>query len=119
MIVFNSLDESYMYANDAKDLQRQLMSDYDVSLRMSGRGELVTIDKIKVSEKSGGVGTEVMKHICEWADNNFITLALTPSSDLGGNKNRLQKFYKRFGFVDNKGRNKDYEISESMYRHPE
>lgn len=29
---------------------------------------------------------------------------------------RLREFYKRFGFVENKGRDKDYEISEAMYR---
>ena len=31
---------------------------------------------------------------------------------------RLKKFYKKFGFVENKGRNKDFEISELMYREP-
>ena len=29
------------------------------------------------------------------------------------------KFYKRFGFVENKGRKKDFTISEGMYREPQ
>ena len=120
MIVFDRISESYEYADDAKDLQRQLMRDYNVSLRMSGR-DIVVIDKIKIppEEQGKGTGTEIMKHIVDWADANHIILALTPSADLGGNKNKLQVFYKRFGFVDNKGRNKDYEIWDTMYRNPE
>ena len=32
---------------------------------------------------------------------------------------RLKDFYKQFGFVENKGRNKDFTISDSMYRLPQ
>lgn len=30
----------------------------------------------------------------------------------------LLRFYENFGFVENKGRDKDYAISDSMYRQP-
>ena len=50
------------------------------------------------------------------ADTKGKPIGLTPSADFGGNKARLTKFYKRFGFVPNKGKNKDYTISESMVR---
>ena len=45
-------------------------------------------------------------------------LFLSPSDEFGGNKKRLIEFYKRFGFVENKGKDKDFEIFESMYRLP-
>ena len=48
-----------------------------------------------------------------------MPVALTPSSDFGGNKSRLTEFYKKFGFIENKGKNKRYEISEAMYRDPQ
>jgi len=69
-------------------------------------------------ERSSGIGSEVMQRIVDAADTAGRTVALTPSSDFGGNKKRLTEFYKRFGFVENKGKNKDYEISEAMYRSP-
>ena len=59
-----------------------------------------------------------MKHLTDWADANGKTVTLSPSSDFGGNKARLVEFYKRFGFVENKGRNKDFSISDTMFRKP-
>jgi GNAT superfamily N-acetyltransferase len=120
MITFDRLSESYRYAIDVKDLKRQILNDYNVSLSISGK-DIVVIDKIKIpeSERGQGIGTEIMQHIIDWADENFVILALTPSSDLGGNKAKLKTFYKRFDFIDNKGRNKMYEISETMYREPQ
>lgn len=45
---------------------------------------------------------------------------LTPSKDFGGTSvKRLTDFYKRFGFVENKGKNKDFTIRDTMYRVPE
>jgi hypothetical protein len=40
------------------------------------------------------------------------------ASDFGGNKNRLVGFYKRFGFVENKGKNKDFSTMDLMIRPP-
>jgi len=76
----------------------------------------ISIDLIISNEK--GEGTKAMKYITEYADAHNKTVILTPSSDFGGNVARLIKFYKRFGFVENKGKNKDYEIFEKMYRIP-
>jgi hypothetical protein len=69
-------------------------------------------------DREAGVGTRVMTDIMETADRNGWPLALTPSSDFGGAKGRLEQFYRRFGFVPNKGRAKDYETSESFLRPP-
>ena len=64
-------------------------------------------------------GTEYMEELIDLADNKGKMIALTPSTDFGATSiPRLKKFYKRFGFVENKGKNKDYEISETMYRQP-
>ena len=59
-----------------------------------------------------------MNKIISYADAEDKVIQLTPSKDFGGSVPRLIKFYKRFGFVENKGKNKDYEISHSMYRLP-
>ena len=78
----------------------------------------ISIDLIIAKEQNSGEGTKLMKDICEYADKSKKIIILSPSDDFGGNKKRLIEFYKRFGFVENKGKNKDFEIFESMYRLP-
>lgn len=66
-----------------------------------------------------GVGTEMMNRIIKYADSVGKRITLTPSTDFGGSSvSRLKRFYKSFGFVLNKGRNKDFTISDVMYRSP-
>lgn len=68
--------------------------------------------------RNQGVGTKVMEDLVSYADANNKIVALTPSPDLGGTKSRLESFYRRFGFVPNKGRNKDFTFREAMIRYP-
>ena len=69
-----------------------------------------------------GLGTEAMTSLAAYADQHGQRVILTVGQrdDHHGttSSSRLRKFYKRFGFVENKGRNKDYRISASMYREP-
>ncbi|NYT74268.1 hypothetical protein HZU72_17800 [Halomonas sp. QX-2] len=103
-----------------RELSKQLRDEYPgLKLDMAGRGQRVTISRIVSPAQNEGTGSEVMRRLAHWADASGKTLALTPSADFGGNVNRLREFYKRFGFIENKGRNKDYEISETMYREPD
>jgi predicted GNAT family N-acyltransferase len=65
----------------------------------------IVVPRIVIKEecKENGVGTKIMNDLIAYADNNKQIIALTPSSDFGGNKNRLIQFYKRFGFKHNNG----------------
>jgi len=65
-----------------------------------------------------GTGTHVMNDLVDYADANNLIITLTPSPDYGGSKARLTKYYKRFGFKPNKGRNKDFRFRETMIRQP-
>jgi len=49
---------------------------------------------------------------------NQQPISLTAAGDFGGNKAKQIALYKRFGFIENKGKNKDYSISNNMYRNP-
>jgi len=91
-----------------------------LKLDISSKGSYLTLSRIVVpkSLRSNGVGSIVMVEITKWADRNSKIIKLSPSKDFGGNKSRLFDFYKRFGFIENKGKNKDYEIFETMYRLP-
>lgn len=92
----------------------------DIKLDIFETGNEIKLSKIVVSEKNMGVGTSVMNDLTNYADNNNKVITLTPSKDFGATSvNRLKTFYKRFGFVENKGRNKDFSYRDTMYRLPQ
>lgn len=90
----------------------------DVVLSKSSYSDVLVLNRIITVPQAQGAGkaSAVMRELTQIADDNGWRVALTPSSDFGGSKSRLIDFYKRFGFVQNKGRNRDFEISEDMYR---
>jgi GNAT superfamily N-acetyltransferase len=73
-------------------------------------------------KQNQGQGTSFMEDLTKYADGQGKRLELTPGQKddrFGTTSNgRLKKFYKRFGFVENKGRNKDFTTIERMYREP-
>lgn len=88
---------------------------------ISERDGVINLSKFVVPEdqRGGGVGSAAMRELIAYADATGQRIALTPSKDFGGSSvKRLKGFYKRFGFVENKGRAKDPALSESMYREP-
>lgn len=89
----------------------------------TSRGDL-KLDMIEVdkSSRKQGIGSEAMRRLIEYADKQGKRVILTVGQRDDGSgttsRGRLVNFYKRFGFVENKGRNKDFTISEGMYRAP-
>ena len=66
-----------------------------------------------------GYGSSAMQDLTKFADQNNLIITLSPATDFGASSvNRLKQFYKKFGFVVNKGKYKDYTISDTMYRNP-
>lgn len=66
-----------------------------------------------------GLGTKAMEDLVALADQHGLFMTLSPSTDFGAtSKERLKRFYRRFGFVLNKGRYKDFSLWDSMYRVP-
>jgi len=69
-----------------------------------------------------GIGTKIMDDLISYADAHGKKITLTPmekNKEHGTTSpTRLKKFYKRFGFVPNAGRHKDFSISDSMIRYP-
>jgi predicted GNAT family acetyltransferase len=81
----------------------------------------IHVSKIVVPKvnRGKGIGSTAMKSLTDHADKHGHKITLSPATDFGASsKNRLIKFYKNHGFVENKGRHKDYSISETMYRKP-
>lgn len=80
----------------------------------------IKLSKIVINPESRneGVGSELMLDLINYADKFSKIITLTPSSDFGGNKNKLIQFYKKFGFKINRGVYKSYEYSDYMIRYP-
>ncbi|MBK8478122.1 MAG: hypothetical protein IPL39_17995 [Opitutaceae bacterium] len=92
-----------------------------VSLFLSESDEVITLASIHIPEelRNQGMGTEFMRELIKYADQNGKVIALTPSTDFGGSSvARLKDFYQRFGFAENAGRKRDYRFRETMYREP-
>lgn len=80
---------------------------------------LLNAIEIKAGNRSNGVGTKVMNEITNYADRKGVRILLSPSTDFGATSvSRLKSFYKRFGFFENKGKNKDFTTRETMIRDP-
>jgi GNAT superfamily N-acetyltransferase len=112
-----SIDLRNPSTDKAMSVGESLKSKYpDLSIGVRETGSNIILDKVIVPEKQKGTGTKFMNDLIDNADSKGKPIGLTPSSDFGGNKKRLTEFYKRFGFTENKGKNKDFEISESLIR---
>jgi hypothetical protein len=116
-----------MYSNPimrASDdgIEAELRAKYpDAKINISGDAKSgYTLSRIEMpkSRRSSGVGTSIMQDFAAMADAEGAKIRLTPSKDFGGSVPRLKDFYKRFGFVENKGKNKDFSTRETMYREP-
>ena len=103
----------------AKDLEAEFPGLY-LDLYKTKAGYILGKIELPKEERGEGIGTRVMQRIVDIADSEGEVVALTPDTAFGASsKGRLEKFYKRFGFVFNKGRNKDYSFRETMIRYPQ
>lgn len=76
---------------------------------------------IKPEYYGRGYGSKIMEELTKFADSKNLPIILIPESERGSNK-KLIEFYKKFGFVVNKGRGMNYQLSIpfslSMFRMP-
>ncbi len=121
--IVESIVEQVLFEDTIQALEQSIKDQYDIKLRLFQRDNKINLSSIVVpkEQRGKGIGNNVMDIIKQYADNNGYIITLTPDPSLGGSKgskSKLVKWYKQHGFVENKGRNKDYEISDVMYREP-
>ena len=86
--------------------------------------ELANLQVTDRGERKKGLGTAFMEEFTEIADRHGVRIELQVAEqnfETGTtSRTRLVKFYKRFGFVENKGKHKrfDYSLYAEMYREP-
>jgi len=95
-----------------------------VQLHVTENPQSLILNSIIVPKegRKQGVGTQIMNELISYADQVGKRVELSPgvkdSYQGTTSRGRLVNFYKRFGFKENKGRNKDYSMSNSMFREP-
>lgn len=72
---------------------------------------------VEPEQRNKGVGQAILDDIVAYADAKSKIITLTPTSEYG-TKKRLISWYKKNGFVENKGKNTEFTISDTMYRLP-
>jgi GNAT superfamily N-acetyltransferase len=105
---------------DFEKLQKSLGVDSYLSILNNGNIKLHNL-RVEKEMRKQGLGTTFMDELCRIADEMGKTIELDLASKERGettSKNRLIEFYRRFGFVRNFGRTKDYQLSCQMYRTP-
>jgi len=99
----------------------QAFTDLGVEQRLTETDAAIRPGIIRVPEnlRAEGRATNAMQRLIEYADQVGKRIDVSPTAEFGANKRRLVEWYKRLGFVENKGRNKDFAISSTMYRVPQ
>jgi hypothetical protein len=118
----SSFIKNKQQCKDIEIFKDKLLSKYKLEeLTLSENDTYIDLSNIVVSNKGIGEGTKIMKELICYANNKNKTVTLSPEKKPRNgttSKARLIKFYKKFGFIENKGNNKVYEIFETMYLNP-
>lgn len=106
-----------IFENDA------VAREYDVeelTISRMNDGRHVILNKIVIKNKNNGNGTRFLEDLCRYCDDNDKILCVTPDTTFGASSvSRLKTFYKKFGFIENKGKHQDFTHREAMYRLPQ
>lgn len=95
-----------------------------IKLYIFEKDNIIILDTLIVppGRRKQGIGTQIMQELVNYADQVGKRFELSPGQkdNIHGttSRNRLLNFYKRFDFIENKGRNKDYTTMKGMYRNP-
>lgn len=130
LMLEESSQQSQHLLSIVNSFANSIKSKYDITsfdLSCDNRLEnVICLESIEIPRKyrGRGVGTKIMNELIDFADKYglLIYLSLADKNRETGttSKERLRRFYSRFGFVSNRNRNKKYDLSlyASMYRNP-
>jgi GNAT superfamily N-acetyltransferase len=66
--------------------------------------------RVPKEQRNQGIGSEIMRVVQKYAQSVGKPIVLSPESSRG-KKGALERFYKNLDFVHNRGRHKDYSLS--------
>ena len=111
----------YKFAQSQDDIQKLVdffLQKYPgLVLRINEYENKIKLEKISVpaSLRNQGIGTEIINVLKEYSQRVSKPIVLNPEPEKG-KKGALQRFYERNEFVDNAGRKKDYDLTDTFSR---
>lgn len=111
----------YKFAQSQDDIQKLVdffLTKYPgLALRINEYENKIRLEKIflPVALRNQGIGTEIINSIKIYSQKVGKPIVLNPEHEKG-KKGALQRFYERNDFVDNAGRKKDYNLSDTFSR---
>ena len=89
----------------------------EVILRITEFENKIKLDKIYIPKemRGMGIGTEIITALKEYSQRVNKPIVLSPEPEKS-KKGALQRFYERNEFVDNSGRKKDFDLSDTFSR---
>jgi GNAT superfamily N-acetyltransferase len=94
--------------------------DFSVDVKEADGDIYMAVSMLRVpkTDRKKGIGSAIMRAVCDYADEKGIIVVLSPTSEFGTGKATLMRFYKSFGFVPNSGRSQNFLVTETMIRYP-
>jgi hypothetical protein len=88
-----------------------------IILRITEFDNKIKLDKIEVPKdlRNQGIGTEIISDLKSFSERIGKPIVLNPEPEKG-KKGALKRFYERNEFVDNAGRRKDYDLTDTFSR---
>ena len=113
----------YIPEEEIDTLEKLLEKHNTLNALVYDDGKVLYLQTLSVPRdmRKQGLGTAFMNDLCSYADRVGKMIQLNLGDKAPGettSKGRLIDFYKRFDFVRNFGRTKDYSLSCQMYRKP-
>jgi len=124
--LIKEIEDKEQLKSEVERFEKQLRLDHpqlqDLDIYLSSNGSLyISSIRIKKEERGKGVGKQVIEKIKKFANDHNLVITLSPEPE-PRYKEKLHRFYKDLGFVDNKGRKKDYRYASmfgsTMIRRP-
>jgi GNAT superfamily N-acetyltransferase len=94
---------------------RSLYNGIDLSVWEDDQRIELEIIEVPRDMRGQGIGSAVIRRLQDYALSVDKPIVLRPSPERG-KKEALDRFYKGLGFVNNRGRHMDYELSSPMAR---
>ena len=111
----------YKFAQSQDDIKKLVdffLAKYPgLVLRINEYENKIKLEKISVPAvlRNQGIGTEIINVLKEYSQRVSKPIVLNPEPEKG-KKGALQRFYERNEFVDNAGRKKDYDLTDTFSR---
>ena len=111
----------YKFAQSQDDIQKLVdffLAKYPgLVLRINEYENKIKLEKISLPLvlRNQGIGTEIINVLKEYSQRVSKPIVLNPEPEKG-KKGALQRFYERNEFVDNAGRKKDYDLTDTFSR---